>query len=72
MKTHRKIEDPDMNPHNYAYLIIDKTYDGKKTASSTNVQGKLDVCLQKTKTRSMSFTLYEYQLKVDQGYEYKT
>jgi hypothetical protein len=37
------IEDPDMNPHNYTRLIFDKvpkTYDGEKTASSTNVAGK--------------------------------
>jgi hypothetical protein len=27
--------------------------------------GKLDICLQKTESRSMSFTLYKYQLKVD-------
>jgi hypothetical protein len=32
-----------MNPHNYTHLIFDKvpkTYDGEKTASSTNVSGK--------------------------------
>jgi hypothetical protein len=27
--------------------------------------GKLDICLQKTEIRSMLFTLYRYQLKVD-------
>jgi hypothetical protein len=31
------------------------TYDGEKTASSTNVAGK--ICLQKTETRSMPVTL---------------
>jgi uncharacterized protein (DUF736 family) len=38
-----RIEDPDMNPHSYAHLIFDKgakTYNGEKTASSTNVAGK--------------------------------
>jgi hypothetical protein len=25
--------------------------------------GKLDICMQKTETRSMSFTLYKYQVK---------
>jgi hypothetical protein len=37
------IEDPDMNPPRYVYLIFDKvlrTYDEEKTASSTNVAGK--------------------------------
>jgi hypothetical protein len=32
-----------MNPHSYAHLIFDKaqkTYDGEKTTSSTNVVGK--------------------------------
>jgi hypothetical protein len=35
-----RIEHPDMNLHSYAYLIFDlvpKTYNGEKTASSTNV-----------------------------------
>jgi hypothetical protein len=38
-----RIEDPDMNPHNYIHLIFDKgakIYDGEKTASSTNAAGK--------------------------------
>jgi hypothetical protein len=37
------MEDPDMDPHNYAHLIFDKgtkTCSGEKTASSTNVAGK--------------------------------
>jgi hypothetical protein len=32
-----------MNPHSYSHLIFDKgtqTYNGEKTASSTNVVGK--------------------------------
>jgi hypothetical protein len=29
------------------------------------LQGKLDICLQKTEARSMSFTLYKYQHKVE-------
>jgi hypothetical protein len=51
-----RIEDPDMNPHSYAYLIFDKApkiYDGEKTASSTNVVGKVVICVQKTETISM-------------------
>jgi hypothetical protein len=38
-----KIEDLDINPHRYFYLIFDKstkTCDGEKTAASTNVAGK--------------------------------
>jgi hypothetical protein len=39
-----RTEDPNVNPHSYAHLIFDdkapKTYNGEKTASSTNVAGK--------------------------------
>jgi hypothetical protein len=38
-----RIEDLDMNPHNYFHLIFDKgskIYDREKIASSTNVVGK--------------------------------
>jgi hypothetical protein len=44
-----------------------KTYDGEKTVSSTNVAGKIAICLQKTGTKSLFITLYLYQLKMDQG-----
>jgi hypothetical protein len=38
-----RIEDLNMNPHNYTHLIltkVPKTYHGEKTASSTNIAGK--------------------------------
>jgi hypothetical protein len=64
-----RIEDPDMKPHSHSYLILSKapkTYEGEKTASSTNGAGiKIGICLQKTEMRSMPITLYEYQLRVD-------
>jgi hypothetical protein len=44
-----------MNPHTYAHVIFDKVaknYDGEKTASSTNVLGKVLICFQKTETIS--------------------
>jgi hypothetical protein len=44
---------------------VTKTFDGGKTASSTNVVGKMIICLQKTETRFMFVTLHKYQLKVD-------
>jgi hypothetical protein len=44
---------------------VPKTHDGEKIASSTNVAGETDICLQKTETRSMFVTLYKYKLKVD-------
>jgi hypothetical protein len=56
-----RIEDLDMNPHSYPTLFLTKVpkmYDGEKIASSTNVAGKSEICLQKTETRSMPVTLY--------------
>jgi hypothetical protein len=60
-------EHPDNNPHSYIHLIFDKgtkSYNGEKTASSTNVLEKLVICRQKNETRSMSLALYKYHLKV--------
>jgi hypothetical protein len=42
---------------------LQKTYDGEKTASSTNVLGKVVICLEKTETRSMFITLYSINSK---------
>jgi hypothetical protein len=39
----KRIENPDMKPHNYTLLILEKepkTYNQEKIASSTNVAGK--------------------------------
>jgi hypothetical protein len=49
-----------MDPDIYAHLILTKTpktYNGEKIDFSTNVAGKVDICLQKAETRSMSITL---------------
>jgi hypothetical protein len=38
-----RIEDPNINPHTYAHLVLTKapkTYDGEKIASLTNAAGK--------------------------------
>jgi hypothetical protein len=43
-----------------------KIHNGEKKASSTNAAGKLDIHMEKTEIRSLSFTLYQNQLKVDQ------
>jgi hypothetical protein len=37
---------------------VPKTYNGEKTASSTNVAGKVVIYLQKSETTSMFITLY--------------
>jgi hypothetical protein len=64
-------KDPDMNPCSYTHVIFDKVpkrYNTEKTTSSTIFfLRKLDLCMQKIEIRSMSFTLYKYQLKVDKG-----
>jgi hypothetical protein len=63
------MEDMDMNPCSYTHLIFDKVAKKQMMEKRQPLQqmllGKLDICLQKTETRSMSFTLYKYQLKVD-------
>jgi hypothetical protein len=63
-----RTEDPHMNPCNYTNLTFDKGAK-KKIEKRQPLQqmllGKLDICQQKTETRSMFVTLYKYQLKVD-------
>jgi hypothetical protein len=72
-----RIEDPDLNPHSYVHHIFDQ---GAKNTMEKGqplqllssrrkwaplLLGILDICLQKTETRSMFVTLYKYQFKVD-------
>jgi hypothetical protein len=43
-----RIEDPDMNLYSYPHLSFDKASKnkcGEKEASSTNIVGKLNICL---------------------------
>jgi hypothetical protein len=62
-------EDPDKNPCRYVYLIFDKSAQNimmeKRQSFQQMLLGKLDICMQKTETISMSHILYKYQLKVD-------
>jgi hypothetical protein len=60
------MEDPDMNPPDFWQSCPKHTME-KRQPLQQMLLGKLDICMQKTETRSMSFTLYKYQLKVDQG-----
>jgi hypothetical protein len=57
-----KIEDLDMNPHSYAHLIFDKGAKNiqwrKRQPLQQMLLGKVVICLQKTKTRSMPIILY--------------
>jgi hypothetical protein len=55
-----KTKDPDMNPYSYVHLIF---YEGtleKRQPLQQMLLGKLDICMQKTETRSISFILYKY------------
>jgi hypothetical protein len=61
-----RIEDSDMNPHSYTHLIFDKGAKNiwwRKEPLQQMLLGKLDMCMPKTETRSLSFTLYKCQLK---------
>jgi hypothetical protein len=64
-----RIEDPDINPHNYTYLIFDKSAENKRWRKDSlfhkNCWEKwLSIC--KKQTRSIFITLNYYQLKMDQ------
>jgi hypothetical protein len=56
-----RIEDLDMNPHNYAHLIFDKgaqNIQWRKDSLFNKCCWKKWLSLQKTETRSMPVTLY--------------
>jgi hypothetical protein len=62
------IEDPDINPHSYTHLIFDKgtkNIPWRRQFLQQMLLGKLDICILKTETRSLSLNLYKYQLEVD-------
>jgi hypothetical protein len=56
-------------PHNF-WQHCPKLMMEKRQSLQQMLLGKLDICLQKTETRSMPVTLYKYQLKVDQRPKY--
>jgi hypothetical protein len=63
-----RIEDQDINAHSHAHLILDKgtkSIRGKRQPHQQMLLGILDICMQKTETRSTSIILYKYQLKLD-------
>jgi hypothetical protein len=53
----------DMNQHSYVHLLFDEGFKNVWWSKDSPLQqmllGKLDICIQKTETRSMSFTLYK-------------
>jgi hypothetical protein len=61
-----RTENPDINLCSYSHLIFDQNHTMEKRQTFQQMLlGKLDICVQKTETRSVSFTQYKYQLKVD-------
>jgi hypothetical protein len=84
-KQWNRIEDPDMNPHSYILLIltkVSKTYNGDRTASSTNCVGegglsacrkvKLDPCLLPAleSTKSGIQIFISHPVSTEKGREY--
>jgi hypothetical protein len=62
------IENLDMNPHIYTHLIFDKCTKNMQWRREPFQQmflGKTEYLHAENETRSMSFTLYKYELKVD-------
>jgi hypothetical protein len=66
-----RIEDPDLNlcsdTHLISYKAAKKPIMEKRQPLQEILLGKLDICMQKTKTRSMCVALHKEQLKMDQG-----
>jgi hypothetical protein len=57
-----------MNPHSFVHLIFDKDTRNiwwRQESFFKIFLGKLDICIQKSKMRSMSLSLCKYQLKLD-------
>jgi hypothetical protein len=65
--------DPDINSCIYSQLIFDKGAQSTRWRRQHLQQmllGKMDIHMLKTEIRSLPFTLYQNQLKVDQRLQY--
>jgi hypothetical protein len=54
------MKDPDINPHNYTHPVFDKGVKNAhwiKDSLFKKCTGKLYICMKKTETTSISFTL---------------
>jgi hypothetical protein len=61
-------EDPEMNSPSYTHLIFYKGIQNmreKRQPLQQILLGKLSISMHKTEIRSMFFTLYKFQLKMD-------
>ena len=62
-----KIESPGINPHTYEHLIFDKggKYMQWRKDSLFRQLGKLNSCMEKNETRTLSNTIHKNKLKMD-------
>jgi hypothetical protein len=62
-----QIQRSDMNPHIPIHLNINQAAQKLQWRQPFQqmLLGKLDICIHKTETRPMSFTLYKYQFSVN-------
>jgi hypothetical protein len=65
-----RIEDPDISPTDLQQRSLKHTMEKRQPLQQMLLR-KLDIYMWKTKTRSLSFMLYQNQLKVDQRPSYK-
>jgi hypothetical protein len=62
-------EDSDINPHIYSQLIFNREFQNtrwRKDSLQQMLLEKRDIHMQKTEAKSLSFTLYQNQLNMDQ------
>ena len=64
-----KIESPQINPHEYGQMILDKgakTIQWRKESLQQLVLGKVDILVQKNEVEFLPYAIYKNKFKMDQ------